>query len=590
MLNRLAAVALLAVALPLTASAQTAPELMKVAHDGRAVWQNFPGFTADLVALNSSGANARGTLVVSASGDVKIESAASQPLPEWVEKTLKSVVGHRLSDDGAITKVDFADEDKAHPMGRLLKSTEENDHSQYRVKGDLMTEVHRNMGKTRFIISVADVSRTQEGKHLPRNFTVTTWDAQGALVSARQVNNEWTRVGAVDLPVRLLATTSKSDGTRTVEEITLSKHTLGGAPVKVSVKTAAGGTATVVAVAAVNAPANDTPANSTSANSAVQIREITPLPASITSQGAAVLGGKLYLYGGWLGSPHEYNAEEQVKDLQVLDLKKPEKWETISTGPRRTGLAMVAHGGKLYRIGGWEARPAEAKAGDKAAGDKADAKAGEKKWELFSTPDFARFDPATGKWQDLAPMPAGRSSHDAAVLGNKLYVIGGWALAGAGDGTWHSTALVCDLSAADPQWSEIAKPNFKRRALSVAAYNGKIYAIGGMTDSHEMHTGLSVYDPATNAWTDGPKLAGQPIEGFGTSAFGTKDGLFVTTPSGAIYRLANDGKAWNQIGKLQHPRFFHRVVADDDGTLIVVGGTSRAGKIKEVEVLRVSGG
>jgi N-acetylneuraminic acid mutarotase len=146
---------------------------------------------------------------------------------------------------------------------------------------------------------------------------------------------------------------------------------------------------------------------------------------------------------------------------------------------------------------------------------------------------------------------------------------------------------VCDLSQDQPQWQEIATPPFTRRALALAAHEGKLYAIGGMDDSNDTTTAMSIYDPQSNVWTSGPKLSGKPIEGFGASAFGTAGGLFVTTTTGVISRLAGDGKSWTIVGKLNHPRMSHRLVAGDDGKLYVVGGTSRAGKVKEVESLDV---
>ena len=115
----------------------------------------------------------------------------------------------------------------------------------------------------------------------------------------------------------------------------------------------------------------------------VQIKELAPLPKPVTSFGAAVADGWLYVYGGHLGTPHEYSADLQGRDLLRLNLAKPDKWEVVAEGPRRTGLAMVAYAGKLYRIGGWEAK--------NAAGEK---------WELHSSRDFARFDPKSGQWQD----------------------------------------------------------------------------------------------------------------------------------------------------------------------------------------------
>ena len=300
------------------------------------------------------------------------------------------------------------------------------------------------------------------------------------------------------------------------------------------------------------------------------ITELTPLTQPVTSLGAAVADGWLYVYGGHLGTAHKYSVEMQAHQLLRLNLRTADKWEVVADGPPRTGLAMVAHGGKLYRIGGWEAKN----------------KTGEK-WQLYSSPDFVRFDPETKTWHDLTPLPSGRSSHDAAVLGSHLYVIGGWELAGAGDGQWHETALVCNLDNAKPQWQEIAKPPFNRRALAVAAHAGKIYCIGGMDDSNETTTVTTIYDPATKTWTKGPSLPGKGFDGFGASAFGTSAGLFATTGTGKLCRLSDDGQSWQEVGALNHPRSFHRLLADTDTRLVAVGGTSSGKKVAEVEQLDI---
>ena len=156
-----------------------------------------------------------------------------------------------------------------------------------------------------------------------------------------------------------------------------------------------------------------------------QVTELAPLKTLVTSLGAAVADGHLYIYGGHLGSPHEYAAELQARQLLRLKLAKPTEWEIVGEGPPRTGLAMVAYGGRLYRVGGWEAK---------------NAKGAEQ--DLHSTRDFARFDPKSGQWQELAPLPEARSSHDAALVGSRLFVVGGWDLAGEKGGQWHETAYV----------------------------------------------------------------------------------------------------------------------------------------------------
>lgn len=203
----------------------TASSLMQTAHDGRAVWREFPGFAAR-VKVSSDGAAVEGALHVTEAGTVKLDLPQDERFA-WAAGTLKSVVSHRLSDDGAILDVAFADDQVAHPMGRLLKSTGASDKSLWRVQGDLLTEVHRFNEKTRFIISVSDIWRTAEGKHLPRDYTVTTWDTTtNQLKSTRQLHNEWLRVGHLDLPKKLLAATSRDDGSRRVEQIELTEHKL----------------------------------------------------------------------------------------------------------------------------------------------------------------------------------------------------------------------------------------------------------------------------------------------------------------------------------------------------------------------------
>ena len=509
----------------------TAQRLMQQAHDGRAVWLAFPGFTAEVAAI-SGGQSATGTLRVTADGaiELKLEPASGS---EWVERTLSSVISHRLPGGAAETNVEFADSEAAHPLGRLIRSNEPAEKSLWRVKGDVLTEVHRLSDKSRMIISIGEVMRTAAGTHLPRSYTVTTFDAQsGAIQQNRQIVNEWTAVDGYDLPTRLVAMVSKSDGTRQVEEIALTGHKVDPGKLTVS--------------------------------------ELAPLDANVTSFGAAVADGHLYVYGGHRGSPHRYSAEEQSNQLWRLNLAQPGAWEFVGEGPRRTGLAMVSFENRLYRVGGWEAK--------NAAGEK---------WDLHSQADLARFDVKSGQWQDLPPLPAGRSSHDAALVGSKLYVVGGWNLSGQGDGEWHTTAHVCDLAAQPLAWHEIAPPPFSRRALAVAGWQGKLFVIGGMDDSNDVTTGTSVYDPASNLWTNGPKLPGPGQDGFGATAFGTEHGLYATTGAGLVCRLQDDGRAWETVGKLNHPRRFHRLVADKDGRLLVVGGTSRMGKVKEVERVEI---
>ena len=62
------------------------------------------------------------------------------------------------------------------------------------------------------------------------------------------------------------------------------------------------------------------------------------------------------------------------------------------------------------------------------------------------------FDPQAGAWAEVAPMPTGRASPAAAVVGGRLYAIGGF-----GGGNDLST-----VEAFDPQtdaWAALARPD-----------------------------------------------------------------------------------------------------------------------------------
>jgi len=296
------------------------------------------------------------------------------------------------------------------------------------------------------------------------------------------------------------------------------------------------------------------------------------LPFGITSFGAALVDQQLYVCAGQRGPAHAYSREGFSDQFLRLDLRSPKKWETVGTVPRGAGLAMVAYGGKIYRIGGFEARNEHGQPDD-----------------LHSTRDFNGFDPATGKWEALTPLPRARSSHDAAVVGSRVIVVGGWELRGTEPTIWDDTAISADLSAEHPTWEELSKTPFHRRALAVGEARGKIYVLGGMQDKGGITTTTYVLDLATKKWSPGPKLPGAgQFEGFGGAAATCNGQLYTTTYSGKIWRLSEDGQAWQEAGTLSAPRFFHRLLCEN-GSLIVLGGANmETGKELSVEMIPVA--
>ncbi len=162
------------------------------------------------------------------------------------------------------------------------------------------------------------------------------------------------------------------------------------------------------------------------------------LPEPIASFGAAVADGWLYVYSGHTGAEHEHSRDNLSGHFCRLNLNGGEQWEELPMQTPLQGLPLVTHDGKLYRVGGVNSLNAADEAED-----------------MHSTDEFACFDPASGVWTKLPSLPEPRSSHDAVVIGDKLYVVGGWQLSGASPGVWRDTAWSFDLANPNQEWEAI---------------------------------------------------------------------------------------------------------------------------------------
>lgn len=183
----------------------------------------------------------------------------------------------------------------------------------------------------------------------------------------------------------------------------------------------------------------------------------------------------------------------------------------------------------------------------------------------------------------MPPLLSPRSSHDVAVVGNRLIVVGGWTLNGKEPTTWPDSMEAMDLTASRLEWKRIPQP-FKRRALSVAALDGKVYVIGGFDDRSRIVHGVAVYDPSANAWSAAPDLPGGALSGFGPAACIAHGRLVASVDDGSLYRLGSQG--WTIVGKTT-PRIVHRCVEDGDRVL-VLGGAHAGDNSDLVEAIAIA--
>jgi len=145
-------------------------------------------------------------------------------------------------------------------------------------------------------------------------------------------------------------------------------------------------------------------------------------------------------------------------------------------------------------------------------------------------------------------------------------------------------AFVALLIVTNPQprqaegWTLLAPLPTARGETAAAVADGQLYVIGGMAGLDGQATDeVSVYDPASGAWTDGLAL---PDPRHHAAAAGLESTVYVSgggpsaedwTPQPTLWALDTLSQAWRELSPMPDPRLGHRMVAID-GRLYVVGG------------------
>ncbi|MEM6674790.1 MAG: kelch repeat-containing protein [Planctomycetota bacterium] len=293
-------------------------------------------------------------------------------------------------------------------------------------------------------------------------------------------------------------------------------------------------------------------------------------PLAVSSHGAAFSDGYLYAFGGHAGVTHTYSTETTSGRFFRWKPNRfgANEWEELASEVHVQGMGLVAHDGDLYRIGGARPRNAPGEAHD-----------------IRSVASCSVFRPAKGAWENFTPLPAPRSSFDAIVWNEKIIVVGGWQMRGAGEkDAWSNTTLMLDLHDPDAGWQSIPQP-FERRALGCAVLDDRLYVIGGLTAEGDVVRFVDVLDLKTMEWTDGPEIPGSRMNGFTPAVCSFNGQLLVSPADGQLYRLDGAGTSWESIGGLQQSRFVHRMVPIDGRTVAVLCGASTEGNRTSVELV-----
>ena len=184
------------------------------------------------------------------------------------------------------------------------------------------------------------------------------------------------------------------------------------------------------------------------------------------------------------------------------------------------------------------------------------------------------FDPQTGAWAEGTPMVVGRWGCAAAVVGGKLYAIGG-----------RPEAALRSAEAFDPHtgaWAAVAPLLTARSHMGVAVLDGKIYVSGGLGPQVDYLSTVEVYDPEANTWSMAPPM-GMARVCHGMAVLGGK--IYV---AGAENQDTGDGissvevfdpqtNSWSDVAPMSTPRGSHSLTAAQ-GKLYAVGGIGNNGE------------
>ena len=206
-----------------------------------------------------------------------------------------------------------------------------------------------------------------------------------------------------------------------------------------------------------------------------------PLPFAVQEIYPALHGGRIHVVGGLLG---EGGRVVGVSDRHVAydPVTGQSAMMAALPAPRHHPQAVSA-GGRLYLLGGFATNP------------------GAVNWIMQR--ETLVLDEAAAAWRTLAAAPAPHGESTAAVVGQRLHIVGGRAPKGAanlayGDHADTDHHLVYDVGS--NAWSTAAPALSKRNSAAGGVIAGMWHVAGGRhvadgpSDAHE------VYDPKEDRW------------------------------------------------------------------------------------------
>lgn len=209
----------------------------------------------------------------------------------------------------------------------------------------------------------------------------------------------------------------------------------------------------------------------------VKWRTVASSPIKRSEAAGVASYGKLYVFGGYTDTSYYPTRRSDAYDAAS------NSWTRIANLPKPlTHAGTAVEGDNIYIAGGYEGQP-------------------DGTGQIFATKNVWKYNTGTNTWTAMPPLPAARGSGELSVLGQTLHFFGGTNIQRTQDKGEH---WILPLNGKTKKWTAAAPLPNPRTHMGDAVIGGKIYAVGGQ-HGHDQNlvTQASVHrwDPATNTWT-----------------------------------------------------------------------------------------
>lgn len=197
----------------------------------------------------------------------------------------------------------------------------------------------------------------------------------------------------------------------------------------------------------------------------------------------------------------------------------------------------------------------------------------------FYASDNWSLDLKTKQWRQETSMNTGRCYVLAAVLNDEIYAVGGF----SGDTRLASAEK---YNPETKQWTMLPPMSKVRSDAACVGFNGKLYVIGGFNGS-EIHDSVEIYDPVRNEWTFGSPLQ---TPRSGVKAVVYREKIYVIGGYDGQQRLKtveildpSKSPRWKMNDAQLKTRRSNFTVSVIDGMILVMGGYDGFGVTNRVE-------